>query len=70
MHTLTHSCRVTLHEVLSDLGFPSVHDMPENAPIGDYYRTIADAWDACDQTEEDVAAIDSALARIRLAFGI
>jgi hypothetical protein len=70
MHTLTHTARMTLHDVLADLGFPSVHDMPENAPIGDYYRTIADAWGACDQTDDDAAAIDSALARIRLAFGV
>jgi hypothetical protein len=54
--TLSPAARMTLHEVLTDLGFPSVLDMDDTASMHDYYLTIADAWGACDQTDEDVDA--------------
>jgi len=54
--TLSSAARMTLHELLTDLGFPSVADLADNAIAYDYYSTIADAWGACDQTDDDVDA--------------
>lgn len=59
----------TLRNNLADLGFPSVLDMPDDAPISDYYRTIADAWWASDQTDDDAFAVDAARIMIDSAFG-
>ena len=56
----------TLRNALADLGFPSVLEMPEDATIHDYFLTVSDAWDACDQTEED--AIACAEARLAILF--
>lgn len=58
----------TLRNALADLGFPSVLDMPEDSNMHDYYSTIADAWGACDKTEEDVDACVRARDAIFNAF--
>lgn len=58
----------TLRNDLADLGFPSVLDMPGDASMHDYYTTIADAWSACDQTDDDVDAIVRARDAIFNAF--
>lgn len=58
----------TLRNDLAYLGFPSVLDMPEDAGIRDYYSTVADAWAACDQTDEDGHACDTARILIDYAF--
>lgn len=59
---------LNLRNDLADLGFPSVLDMDDSATIRDYYSTVADAWDACDQTDEDAFACDAARIMIDSAF--
>ena len=66
--TLSSAARMTLQEVLTDLGFPSVADLAYNAIAYDYYSTIADAWGACDQTDDDARACDAARILIDYAF--
>lgn len=60
---------LNLRNDLADLGFPSVLDMDDTATIRDYYSTVADAWSACDQTDEDAIACDAARIMIDSAFG-
>lgn len=57
-----------LRNDLADLGFPSVLDMPEDAPARDYYSTILDAWLSSDQTDEDAFAVEFAKIVIDTAF--
>ncbi len=58
----------TLRNALADIGFPSVLDMDDTATIRDYYSTIADAWLASDQTDDDARACDAARIIIDYAF--
>jgi hypothetical protein len=58
----------TLRNALADLGFPSVLDMTDDAPIGDYYLTVSDAWLSSDQTDDDARACDAARIIIDYAF--
>jgi len=57
----------TLRLVLTDLGFPSVNDC-EPTTRWEYDSVVSDAWSACDQTDEDMRAINAAYGLIARAF--